>query len=189
MENILEQIIDYTDKAHGEQRRKYTPERYIVHPLRVMNTCKRVTDDLCILGAAVMHDVLEDTAVQKNEMEIFLRTLMPEHMALRTLHLVVDLTDVFVKKDYPHLNRRSRKANELLRLQETSADSQTIKYADIMDNSREIIGQDADFARVYLYECWAMLQKLNKGNKLLYNEALSLVDSLIKKTGKNKRKG
>jgi (p)ppGpp synthase/HD superfamily hydrolase len=159
MEKLLQHIIEFADNAHGEQTRKYTPERYIVHPIRVMESCKRVTDDICILAAAILHDVLA--------------------MAMRTVDLVVDLTDVYVKKDYPKLNRRSRKSKELLRLEKTSPDSQTIKYADIIDNTKEIVKQDPDFAKVFLRECRTNLKKLNKGNKELHAEAVNLVDRSI----------
>lgn len=179
MEKILEHIIEFADNAHGEQTRKYTPERYIVHPIRVMELCKRVTDDICILAAAILHDVLEDTDVDRNELENFLNSVLEPAMAVRTLNLVVDLTDVFVKKDYPKLNRRSRKSKELLRLEQTSPDSQTIKYADIIDNTKEIVKQDPDFANVFLRECRTNLKKLNKGNKELYDEAVNLVDRSI----------
>ena len=36
MNEILAAIRKFADEAHGEQKRKYTPERYIVHPVRVM---------------------------------------------------------------------------------------------------------------------------------------------------------
>ena len=183
----LENIIEFATIAHGEQKRKYTPERYIVHPIRVMETCRRVTNDTCILAAALLHDVLEDTKIQTAELESFLKTQMNAGMALRTLQLVIDLTDVYVKKDYPKLNRRSRKSKELLRLEKTSPDSQTIKYADIIDNSKEIIEHDPDFAKVYLFECRTNLKKLNKGNQELYHEALNLVNSLIELITKRKQ--
>jgi guanosine-3',5'-bis(diphosphate) 3'-pyrophosphohydrolase len=184
MEDILKIITEYADKAHGDQMRKYTPERYIVHPVRVMKTCQRVTNDICILAAALLHDVLEDTPVQKNELENYLKTLMSSEKAERTIQLVVDLTDVYVKKDYPRLNRRTRKAKELLRLEKTSPDSQTIKYADILDNTAEISSHDPDFARVFLYECRANLRVLNKGNQELYQEAVSKVNDAIEKLKK-----
>lgn len=57
MEEVLEQIRDFADKAHGEQMRKYTPERYIVHPVRVMKICREYTDDITVLAAALLHDV------------------------------------------------------------------------------------------------------------------------------------
>ncbi len=184
MENILDDITGFADKAHGDQLRKYTPERYIVHPIRVMSICKRVTNDICILSAALLHDVLEDTTVHKTELDSFLKTVMTAAQASRTLELVVDLTDVFVKKDYPALNRRTRKAKELLRLEKTSPNSQTIKYADIIDNSREIVKHDPDFARVFLFECRTNLKKLNRGEKELYNEAVNLVNTAIETLGK-----
>lgn len=179
MENVLDHIIEFADKAHGEQMRKYAPERYIVHPVRVMNTCKRVTDDVAILAAAVLHDVLEDTEVRKSELKNFLESVLPSAMAKRTLELVVDLTDVYVKKDYPGMNRRARKAKELLRLEKTSPDSQTIKYADIIDNAKEIVQHDPGFAKVFLRECRANLKKLNQGNKELYDEAVQMVNAGI----------
>jgi (p)ppGpp synthase/HD superfamily hydrolase len=188
METILENIIEFADNAHGEQRRKYTPERYIVHPIRVMETCRRVTNDTCILAAAILHDVLEDTEVEHAQLESFLKTQMNDDMALRTLQLVVDLTDVYVKKDYPKLNRRSRKSKELLRLEKTSPDSQTIKYADIIDNSKEIVEHDPDFAKVFLYECRTNLKKMDQGNQELYHEAVNLVNSAIQLVTKGKQK-
>jgi (p)ppGpp synthase/HD superfamily hydrolase len=60
-EKILAAITDFADIAHGSQMRKYTPERYIVHPARVMRLCQEYTDDVTVLAAALLHDVLEDT--------------------------------------------------------------------------------------------------------------------------------
>src|SRR5690606_23122807 len=99
-------------KAHGEQLRKYTPDRYIVHPIRVMLICQEYTDDIAMLSAALLHDVLEDTPVQKDELKGFLMTVMSPEQAITTLKYVVELTDVFTKKDYPALNRRKRKLKE-----------------------------------------------------------------------------
>jgi (p)ppGpp synthase/HD superfamily hydrolase len=179
METVLKNIIEFADNAHGEQKRKYSPDKYIVHPIRVMETCRRVTNDPCILAAALLHDVLEDTEVTASEMERFLKTQMNDDMALRTLQLVIDLTDVYVKKDYPKLNRRSRKSKELIRLEKTSPDAQTIKYADIIDNSKEIVEHDPDFARVFLFECRTNLKKMDKGNQELYKEAINVVNGSI----------
>ena len=100
MEDVLKQVRDFADKAHGDQMRKYSPERYIVHPVRVMNLCREYADSLPVLAAALLHDVLEDTPVTKKELQHFLEEVMEQHMALETLALVVELTDVFIKKDY-----------------------------------------------------------------------------------------
>ena len=99
MEKILLQIKDFAGKAHGEQMRKYTLERYIVHPVRVMEMCGQYTNDITILSAALLHDVLEDTPVTKEDIHEFLLTLMDPTQAERTIRMVIDLTDVFIKKD------------------------------------------------------------------------------------------
>src|SRR3954454_23071399 len=109
---ILEEIKDFADRAHGNQMRRYTPERYIVHPIRVMKTCKEYTNDITILAAALLHDVLEDTPVTKKELLAFLLKLMSEENAKRTVQLVEELTDIYIKENYPTWNRKKRKIKE-----------------------------------------------------------------------------
>lgn len=179
MVDTLQKIAAFADNAHAGQIRKYAQERYIAHPIRVMEKCRLYTNNASLLSAALLHDVLEDTDVSVTELKEFLLTLMNPAHAEQTLTLVKELTDVFVKSNYPKLNRRQRKNKELDRLEKTSPDSQTIKYADIIDNTKEIVEQDPDFAKVYLYECRAILRKLNKGNNLLYHEAIEAVEKGI----------
>jgi guanosine-3',5'-bis(diphosphate) 3'-pyrophosphohydrolase len=88
---------------------------------------------------------------------------------------VEELTDIYVKKSYPRMNRRTRKAKELARMEHISADAQTIKYADIIDNCREIVTDDSDFAAVFLRECATLLDKVNQGNPQLYAQAQETV--------------
>jgi (p)ppGpp synthase/HD superfamily hydrolase len=189
METILQQIKDFADRSHGGQMRKYTPERYIVHPIRVMETCRLHDPRLPILAAALLHDVLEDTEVSPEEMLIFLERIMDPAEAGQTLHLVVELTDVYIKKDFPHLNRRARKEKELERIRLTSADAQTIKYADILDNTSEIVRHDRHFAPRFLKECLDNLKIADKGNSELRGKALQKVNeglALLKNHGRIK---
>ena len=180
MEDILNTIRDYADTAHGTQMRKYTPERYIVHPIRVMETCRQYDPKLPILAAALLHDVLEDTPVTETDMRAFLHTVMEASDAEKTLELVVELTDVYVKEAYPQWNRRVRKDRETERIALTSADSQTIKYADIIDNCREIAKHDRGFAPRFLKECLANLKVADKGNPELYRQALEMVKNELR---------
>lgn len=177
---ILEKVIAFTDKAHGAQTRKYTPDRYIVHPVRVMKIVKEHNREVPVLAAAVMHDILEDTPVQKDEIRDFLRTIMGEADAERTVQLVVELTDVYIKANYPQYNRRKRKDMEVERMAGTSPAAQTIKYADIIDNCREIVQHDASFARVFLRECHNLLKKMRSGDPELYRKAQELVTANLK---------
>jgi benzoyl-CoA reductase/2-hydroxyglutaryl-CoA dehydratase subunit BcrC/BadD/HgdB len=100
--------------------------------------------------------------------------------AERTIQLVVELTDVYVKVAYPQYNRRRRKSMELERMAKTSPEAQTIKYADIIDNCSEIVSHDRDFARVFLRECKALLEKMPDGDPELYRTARELVTVNLK---------
>lgn len=177
--NIIEKLKTYATDAHEGQQRKYTPEPYIVHPVRVMEICRKRTGDTAILAAALLHDVLEDTPVTKGQMGEFLRSVMDHETAARTLRMVVELTDVYVKQAYPQYNRRRRKDLERQRIAKTSSDSQTVKYADIIDNCREIVRHDRDFARVFLHECRATLKTIQDGDRQLFEEARTIVENSL----------
>lgn len=179
MDEVLEKVRDYADKAHGMQTRKYSTDRYIVHPVRVMDRCRQYTDRLPVLSAALLHDVLEDTPVTKEELYRFLLSVMEEDEAKETVHLVVELSDVYTKEAHPRWNRKKRKGKESARIQKTSPDSQTVKYADIIDNCREIVQHDPSFAKVFLRECKNLLNVIPAGNEALYNEAKETVNRCL----------
>lgn len=175
MDTILEAIKEFADQAHGDQTRKYTPERYIVHPVRVMEMCRKYDDRLEVLAAALLHDVVEDTPVTNAAIVDFLQTLMPRSQALAIGKLVVELTDIYTKKAYPHLNRKQRKELEAKRLGQASADAQTIKYADIIDNCLDILLHDPEFGKKFQVEGNALLKLIPNGNPHLYKIALETV--------------
>jgi (p)ppGpp synthase/HD superfamily hydrolase len=177
IESILDKVKEFADSAHGSQMRRYSSERYIVHPVRVMETCKKYTDNVTILSAALLHDVLEDTPVTKDELKVFLHPLMNEQEATRTVELVTELTDVFIKEKYPKWNRRKRKNKETDRLVKISPEAQTVKYADIIDNAPEITTHDPEFANRFLYEYRQLLRRMNKGDAKLYKIAIETVYS------------
>jgi (p)ppGpp synthase/HD superfamily hydrolase len=181
MNTVLEQIKDFADKAHDGQYRKYTPERYIVHPIRVMEICSEYNLEQSVLAAALLHDVLEDTSVSEEQLHQFLLSVMSPEDAAFTVTLVDELTNVYIKKDYPQWNRKKRKAMEAERIAHTSALSQTVKYADVLDNCREIVEHDPDFGRRFLGDCRDLLTRANKGNPVLYNRALKAVDEGLEK--------
>jgi (p)ppGpp synthase/HD superfamily hydrolase len=180
MNTILEQVRDFADRAHGTQMRKYTPDRYIVHTIRVMELCSRHTTDNALLSAALLHDVPEDTPVTAADIETFLHTLMSPEDTARTLKLVTELTDVYVKADYPQWNRKIRRQHERERISRTSPDAQTIKYADLIDNCKEIVKHDRQFAGKFLVECEEILKVITKGNTILYEEAVQTIKSGLK---------
>ncbi|HYG03052.1 MAG TPA: HD domain-containing protein [Chryseosolibacter sp.] len=177
---ILKQVEAFANNAHGSQQRKYTADPYIVHPIRVMEMCRQYTDHLPILCAALLHDVLEDTLTTKLEIESFLRTIMSDSFTEEATSLVEELTDVYVKDKFPRMNRRTRKQKEAERMSSVSANAQTIKYADIFDNT-DIAYNDPDFARIYLREAWELLAVMKNGNPDLRSKAIRQVESSMQR--------
>ncbi len=186
MESVLKEVERFADRAHGDQLRKYSAERYIVHPIRVMQICREYTGDIAVLCAALLHDVIEDTYITKQTLGEFLGTILSGSDARRTLQLVEELTDVYVKKDYPMWNRRKRKAREAERIKNTSRDAQTIKYADIIDNCPELTENDPDFAERFLKECRQLLTKMQRGNRDLHQRAVTTVNDCLERLREKK---
>lgn len=177
---ILDYVKGFADKSHGEQVRKYTGERYIGHPVRVMETVREFHPDLTVLAAALLHDVLEDTPVTPEEMEKTLQKVLTVEQTRKTMQIVIELTDIYVKTAYPRLNRRSRKEKEALRLATVSPEAQSVKYADIIDNVTDIVKQDTDFAHVFVSEAKKMLTVMTSGDPTLRDRALSVVNGCLK---------
>ena len=176
---IVEKVKMFADQAHGDQMRKYANERYIVHPIRVMELVRDYTQELPLLAASLLHDVLEDTAVTPEELKYFLDSVMNQEESDRTFALVNELTDEFIKTKYPKLNRRTRRTKEAERLQEAGSDAHTIKYADIIDNVNDISHHDTDFALVYIRESKQLLSHITKGNPELYSRAMNVVNEAM----------
>ena len=57
----LRASVEFAKKAHEGAFRKSTHEPYIVHPYEVCLVAATVTDDVDVLIAALLHDVVEDT--------------------------------------------------------------------------------------------------------------------------------
>lgn len=158
-----EKALEFAREAHAEQLRKYGKEAYIEHPIRVADLVKTVPHTTEMICAAYLHDVVEDTPVSITD----IKKNFGEKVAL----LVDELTDEFIKEKYPHLNRRKRKEKEVARQAGISSASKTIKLADVIDNTRDIITHDPGFARRYIPEMAALTEALQGGNFRLFMKA------------------
>ena len=83
MEEVLERVKAFAEEAHGDQTRKYSPDPYIVHPMRVMGICRQHTGATSVLCAAILHDVLEDTPTTREMLSLFLSNTLPAPDAAR----------------------------------------------------------------------------------------------------------
>lgn len=159
----------FATQRHAGQVRKYTDEPYIVHPKEVMELVRDYSKhSLEMLAAAWLHDTLEDTATT-------LRELVYE-FGLTTAMMVDDLTDGYTSPEWG--NRANRKYLECERLSQVSAETQTVKLADLISNSKSIMEHDPKFAVVYLAEKRALLKVLTKGSPTLWKIANGICNGI-----------
>lgn len=155
--------MEFARRAHGSQMRKFTLEPYIEHPKRVAAIVRTVPHTQEMICAAYLHDVVEDTPVEIGEIK--------KRFGEKTAELVRELTDEFMKVNYPHLNRRARKDREVERQAGMSPEAKTIKLADIIDNTPDIVKNDPGFGRKYLREMENLTRVLVGGDPSLLERA------------------
>lgn len=150
--------------AHAavQQKRKYTGEPYIYHPRAVAKIVVSVPHTEVMVAAALLHDVVEDTGVT-------MQTVCDE-FGPDVAELVSWLTDRSRPEDG---NRAFRKAIDRMRLAQAPPEAQTIKLADIIENTATIDQHDPSFAKVYRKEKEELLAVMNKGDPTLHARALA----------------
>lgn len=149
----IDTAISFAAQAHAGQRRKFTGEPYIFHPIEVCQILiKHGIGDEDTLVASILHDVVEDCPIGIDTIE--------RRFGAGVASIVFDLTDQFAD---PKLgNRAFRKQAEAERLWTVSAQAQNVKAADLISNTGEIVLHDSDFARVYLPEKREVLRGMDK---------------------------
>ena len=150
--SLIAKARAYATAAHSGQKRKYTGDDYIVHPIAVARLVEERGGSEAMICAALLHDTVEDTNTTEEDI---LANFGPE-----IAKLVRELTDVYTKEDYPHLNRKVRKKLEADRLALVSQEAKEIKYCDMLDNTSTIVEHDPGFAKVYLKEKETLLRKM-----------------------------
>lgn len=68
-DNLLEDAVAFAAQKHAGKFRKGSKLPYIVHPMEAAAICASFTDDVEVLAAAVLHDVVEDAGVTVEELE------------------------------------------------------------------------------------------------------------------------
>jgi len=162
MLSLEERARRYATEVHAAagQRRKYTDEPYIVHPAAVVELVRSVTDDENMLAAAWLHDTVEDTGTTQAD--------IAQQFGNEVAALVAMLTD----SSQPQAkNRAARKVAHFRHTADASPQAQTIKLADIIDNTRAIVQYDPHFARIYLAEKQVQIGLLQQGDATLWQQA------------------
>ncbi|WP_316828949.1 hypothetical protein [Pedobacter miscanthi] len=169
-----EKLADWVAEKHSRQFIKGTGLPYFEHLNKVALLAKDATKWGYEIG--LCHDLLEDTNTTGAELKAALLSFAYPPAAADFITVsVIELTDVFTKSAYPGLNKKERKKLESKRLQTLSAAAQTVKYADLIDNVAWMMQYDLKHASAYLKKKLKLLQSLNRGNKHLRQQAITII--------------
>src|SRR5690606_5402490 len=100
---IEERARAFATAAHGaiNQKRKYSGEDYIVHPIAVAEIVRSVRHTPNMIAAALLHDTVEDTPIELSDIN--------DEFGYDIAELVYWLTDVSKPSDG---NRKARKQKD-----------------------------------------------------------------------------
>lgn len=162
MTSLEERARIFATAAHAAvgQKRKYTGADYLEHPCAVVGIVASVPHTEEMLAAAWLHDCVEDTKVPIE--------LIKAMFGSKVGDLVYWLTDKSKPADG---NREKRKAIDRAHSAQAPAEAQTIKLADLIDNTSTIEQYDPEFAKVYRKEKELLLAMLTRGDPILRKRA------------------
>lgn len=158
--------MQFATEAHAAagNTRKFVGGPYIAHPAEVVSILRRFTDDPATLAAAWLHDLKDDAGITHAE------------LVSRFGFEVAQLVEwVSFDDEYAHLARRDRVARAIAKIGSAPSKAHSLKAADILSNSKNIVERDPRFARTYLPEKADTLRVLSLAHPDLLSEAWASV--------------
>jgi len=151
---MINKAMQVAEEKHRGQKRKFTNEPYIVHPLSVANIVKkyknshRITE---LITAAILHDTLEDTNIKEEDLKTMFNEL--------TVSLVKELTTDEEEKN--KLGKKIYLANKMIKMSNWAL---VIKLADRLDNLAP--GTPEEWRNNYIKDTKYILEELERHREL-----------------------
>jgi (p)ppGpp synthase/HD superfamily hydrolase len=130
MSPAFEAALEWAVRRHSEQRRHNTATPYVSHLLITCGIVLEEGGDERLAIAALLHDVLEDTATNREELR--------ERFGAAVAQIVDDCTDADLA-DRNALNWRERKRSHLHRMAYFSSDSLLVIAADKVASLQSLV--------------------------------------------------
>lgn len=171
--NTLKNALSLAFLAHEGQYRKYGDNiPYVQHPIRVsLKVSKTVNAKVIPVAAALLHDVLEDTNVEK---QVIINACGED-----VLWLVEELTNPSKLPENQKKNRAERKRIDREHIAQASHSAKIIKLCDRIDNLYDLGGgAPQDFRSLYARESRLLLDALKGTDSSLEEELLSVIEEI-----------
>jgi len=178
IKEIVVKAYNFAKERHEGQYRKYCSIPYFTHPKAVARIVEKLTTDSDIICAALLHDLLEDTDTEYQEIESL--------FGKRVAFLVDELTNK--KEDRGDLSKKEYLYDKFRNL---SSDALLIKLADRLHNilflERDLGGSNyMEFINYYYNETLFILDgfeqtvkdKLTKYHKALLKKIWAVLEFL-----------
>jgi (p)ppGpp synthase/HD superfamily hydrolase len=168
---------EYRTADGAPQVRKFSGEPYITHPIAVAGILYNMPGgsmDIGMLQAALLHDVVEDTTVEIEEIE--------REFGTDVAYLVRGLTKKSLGRPE---NRTFRKDLDRVAYASYCNRVQTVKVADIMHNSYSATVEGTKnyektaWAKMWLGEAQELLAALMMADENLRDKAIDMIDQDI----------
>lgn len=177
--SLFFKAVDFANKAHFNQRRKSSTDPYIVHPVRVGYLALDAGMSTNASAAAILHDVMEDCGVTREELE----KEFNDEIAL-TVHLLTKWWSDDISAEEKSINMGNYYFNIL-----SNSDAVNIKLLDRIDNLRDmllLLPKQTRWVTKYLSKTEKEFVQLyqasdNQAIQVLFNGTLVLVKEKLAK--------
>ncbi|MDA3836740.1 MAG: HD domain-containing protein [Nanoarchaeota archaeon] len=156
---MIEEAIQFAEQKHRDQKRKFSGEPYITHPISVATIIRdnknshRITE---LITAAFLHDTLEDTNITEQELKKYFGEFV--------LSLVKELTTD--ENEMKKVGKTKYLADKMSNPNKMSSWALVIKLADRLDNVSDIHITSNEFKERYTKETNFILSEIEKNREL-----------------------
>lgn len=164
---------EFAKEKHLGQVRKYNGEPYFNHVDRVASIVRGLGSPDRMVDAAFLHDVMEDCGIVYAQLK--------GNFGKDVANLVLELTNVYTKENYPKLNRAKRHELEIRRQANISKEAKIIKLADRWDNLRDMCQANVErgFAIKYANESIDLLSAVGDAHDGLANNIRDEINKIF----------
>lgn len=127
---LLDKAIVFAVKAHHNTERRGKGFPYIVHPMEAVEIVATITSDQELLAAAVLHDTVEDTDIEVEDIK--------KQFGDRIAAIVEQESDKFTEGISEEDSWHDRKRAAIDRLKHASKDAKIVAMGDKLSNMRAI---------------------------------------------------
>lgn len=167
---LLEKAQRWSARGHFGVNRKFGTIPYIVHPEAVAEIISQVTDDIDVIAAAWLHDIVEDTNATIDD----IRSEFNDNIAQLVWEVSKITDNCSCSRDFRVMMNCVHYGNGLKW-------AKAIKIADAIHNLPSMIRDNPTFAARYVTEKKILLEFIKDGHPLL----ASILEEIISNFEKN----